>query len=41
MTMTWEVTPADGGTHVEITAENVPDERWRDASGARDRKSVV
>jgi len=25
MTMTWEVTAADGGTRVGITAENVPD----------------
>jgi uncharacterized protein YndB with AHSA1/START domain len=25
MTMTWEVTPVDGGTRVDITAENVPD----------------
>lgn len=25
MTMTWEVTAADGGTRVDITAEDVPD----------------
>jgi uncharacterized protein YndB with AHSA1/START domain len=25
MTMTWEVTPVDGGTRVDITAEDVPD----------------
>ncbi|HEY1636236.1 MAG TPA: SRPBCC family protein [Acidimicrobiales bacterium] len=25
MTMTWEVTPVDGGTRVDITADNVPD----------------
>lgn len=25
MTMTWELTPTDAGTHVEIRAENVPD----------------
>jgi uncharacterized protein YndB with AHSA1/START domain len=25
MTMTWEMTPADGGTRVDITADNVPD----------------
>ena len=25
MTMTWEVTAADGGTRVDITADNVPD----------------
>jgi uncharacterized protein YndB with AHSA1/START domain len=25
MTMTWEVTAVDGGTRVEITADNVPD----------------
>jgi hypothetical protein len=25
MTMTWEVTAVDGGTRVDITADNVPD----------------
>jgi len=25
MVMTWEDTPVDGGTRVEITADNVPD----------------
>ena len=25
MTMTWRVSPVDGGTRVEVTAENVPD----------------
>ena len=25
MTMTWQVTPVDGGTRVDITADNVPD----------------
>jgi uncharacterized protein YndB with AHSA1/START domain len=25
MTMTWEVTPVDGGTRVDITADDVPD----------------
>jgi uncharacterized protein YndB with AHSA1/START domain len=25
MTMTWAVTPAAGGTRVDITADNVPD----------------
>jgi uncharacterized protein YndB with AHSA1/START domain len=25
MTMTWEVTPVEGGTRVDITAEDVPD----------------
>jgi uncharacterized protein YndB with AHSA1/START domain len=25
MTMTWEVTPTDGGTRVDLTADNVPD----------------
>jgi hypothetical protein len=25
MMMTWEVTPVDGGSRVDITAENVPD----------------
>ena len=25
MTMTWEVTPVDGGTRVDITAAEVPD----------------
>ena len=26
MTMTWEVTPVEGGTRVDITADRVPDE---------------
>jgi uncharacterized protein YndB with AHSA1/START domain len=26
MTMTWEVTPVDGGTRVDITADDVPDD---------------
>jgi hypothetical protein len=25
MTMTWQVTAVDGGTRVDITADNVPD----------------
>ncbi len=25
MTMTWEVTPIDGGSRVDVTADNVPD----------------
>jgi uncharacterized protein YndB with AHSA1/START domain len=25
MTMTWDLTPVDGGTRVDITADNVPD----------------
>jgi uncharacterized protein YndB with AHSA1/START domain len=25
MTMTWEVTPTDGGTHLEVVADDVPD----------------
>ncbi len=28
MTMTWEVTAAGAGTHVEIRADNVPDGWW-------------
>jgi uncharacterized protein YndB with AHSA1/START domain len=25
MTMTWQVTPTDGGTHLEVVADDVPD----------------
>jgi Activator of Hsp90 ATPase homolog 1-like protein len=35
MTMTWEVTEVDGGTRVDIIADNVPDGNRREGSHSR------